>query len=70
LIKVRGIGLVRLLWPWANSNGIWSREYGERISLSLDKLISDKGEAWVYQGNDFISMQVGDEAKDMIKKTK
>jgi len=38
--------------------------------LSLDKLISDKGEAWVYQGNNFISMQVGDEAKDMIKKTK
>jgi len=70
LVKVRGIGLVRLLWPWANSNGIWSREYGERISLSLDKLISDKGEAWVYQGNNFISMQVGDEAKDMIKKTK
>ncbi len=67
LVKVRGIGLVRLLWPWANSNGIWSREYGERINLSLDKLISDKGEAWVYQGNNFISMQIGDEAKDMLK---
>jgi len=70
LVKVRGVGLIRLLWPWANSNGIWSREYGERISLSLDKLISDKGEAWVYQGNNFISMQVGDEAKDMLKITK
>ena len=70
LVKVRGVGLIRLLWPWANSNGIWSREYGERISLSLDKLISDKGEAWVYQGNNFISMQVGDEAKDILKITK
>lgn len=67
LVKVRGIGLVRLLWPWANSDGIWSREYGQRISLSLDKLISDKGEAWVYQGSNFISIQVGDEAKSVIK---
>jgi hypothetical protein len=67
LVKVRGIGLIRLLWPWANSNGIWSREYGERISLSLEKLVSDKGEAWVYQGNNFISILVGDESKDMLK---
>jgi hypothetical protein len=70
LVKVRGIGLVRLLWPWANSNGIWSREYGERISLTLDKLISDKGEAWVYQGDNFISIQVGAEAEEMQKNIK
>jgi len=70
LVKVRGIGLVRQLWPWAKSNGIWSREYGERISFSLDKLISDKEEAWVYQGNNFISMQVGGEVKNMLKITK
>jgi hypothetical protein len=67
LVKVRGIGLIRLLWSWAKNDGIWSREYGERISMSLDKLISDKGEAWVYQGNNFISIQVCDEAKDMLK---
>jgi len=67
LVKARGIGLVRMLWSWANSNGIWSREYGERIRLSLDKLISDKGEVWVYQGNDFISIQVGEEAIEMLK---
>ena len=67
LVKVRGIGLVRLLWPRANSKGIWSREYSERIRLSLDKLISDKGEAWVYQVNNFISIQVGDEARALLK---
>jgi hypothetical protein len=70
LVKVRGIGLVKLLWPWANSEGIWSREYSERISLSLDKLISDKGEAWVYQLSNFISIQVGDESKAMLKNIK
>jgi hypothetical protein len=70
LVKVRGIGLVKLLWPWANSKGIWSREYSERISLSLDKLISDKGEAWVYQLSNFISIQVGDESKAMLKNIK
>lgn len=67
LVKVRGIGLVKLLWPWANSKGVWSREYSERISLSLGKLISDKGEAWVYKVSNFISIQVGDEAKALLK---
>jgi hypothetical protein len=67
LVRVRGIGLIRLLWLWAKSNGIWSREYCERISLALNKLISDQGEAWVYQGDDFISLQVGEEARDLLK---
>jgi hypothetical protein len=67
LVKVRGIGLVKLLWSWANSKGIWSREYSERISLSLDKLISDKGEAWVYHVSNFISIQVSDESKALLK---
>jgi len=67
LVKVRGIGLIKLLWSWANSKGIWSREYSERISLSLDKLISDKGEAWVYQVSNFISIQVSDESKALLK---
>jgi hypothetical protein len=70
LVKVRGIGLVRLLWSWAKSDGIWSREYGERIILSLDRLISDKGEAWEYQGSNFISIMVGDEAKVLLKNIK
>jgi len=62
LVKVRGIGLIRLLWPWVKSNGIWSREYCERVISSLGKLNSDRGEAWVYQGRDFASLQVGEEA--------
>jgi len=67
LVKVRGIGLVRLLWPWAKGNGIWNREYCERISLSLDKLSADKGEAWVYQTDNFISLQVGQESTALLK---
>jgi len=67
LVKVRGIWLVRLLWPWAKSNDIWNREYCERISLSLDKLSADKGEAWVYQTDNFISLQVGQESTALLK---
>jgi hypothetical protein len=63
LVRVRGIGLIRLLRPWAQSNGIWSREFCERITFSLDNLILDKGEAWVYKGDNFTSLQVGDEAR-------
>jgi hypothetical protein len=70
LVRVRAIGLISLLWPWAKSRGIWSREYCERISLSLDRLISDQGEAWVYQGDDFISLQVGEEAMALLKNIK
>lgn len=68
LVRVRGIGLIGLLWPWAKRSGIWSQEYCERISLSLDKLIPDEGEAWIYYGDKFISFQVGEEAKKVLKK--
>jgi hypothetical protein len=68
LVRVRGIGLIGLLLPWAKRSGIWSQEYCERIRLSLDKLIPDKGEAWIYHGDKFISLQVGDEVKKMLKK--
>jgi hypothetical protein len=70
LVRVRGIRLIRLLWPRVKSSGIWSREYCERISLSLDKMISDQGEAWVYQEDNFIPLQVGEEALALLKKTK
>jgi hypothetical protein len=70
LVKVRGIKLIRLLWPWAKSSNIWSREYNERIILSLGKLRSDKGEAWIYQEDRFVSIQVGEEAVALLKTIK
>jgi len=70
LVKVRGIGLIRLLWPWVKNNALWSREYCDRIRLSIGNLISDKGEAWVYQGDSFTSIQVCDEAKTLFKTIK
>ena len=67
LVRVRGIRLIRLLWSWAESNGIWNREYSDRISLTLDRLRSDQGEAWLYQEDNFISLQVGEEALELLK---
>jgi hypothetical protein len=33
----------------------------------VGNLILDKGEAWVYHGSNFISIQVGDESEDILK---
>ncbi len=63
LVRVRGIELVRLLWTSAKGTGIWSQEYCARIELLLDRLLSDTGEAWVYQGEGFVSLQVGHGAR-------
>ena len=67
LVKVRAIELIKLLLPWAKNNSVWSQENSERIKLSLEKLEDDRGEAWVYEKDDFISRQVGEEAQQVLK---
>jgi len=68
MVRIRGVELIGLLWQWAKRNGIWSTEYCERISVALEKMCSDKGEAWLYNEDRFISHQVGEAADAVIKK--
>jgi len=68
LVRVRGLELVGLLWPYGKSSAAWSNEYCERIMLAVQSLQMDKGEAWIYRGEGFASTVVGDEAQECIKK--
>jgi hypothetical protein len=67
LVKVNGLELVGLLWPVAVRNNVWSLEYQERIRSAVQGLLSDRGEAWVYKGDDFLSIQVGEMASKVAK---
>ena len=67
LVKVNGLELVGLLWPFAVRNNVWTREYQERLRSVVQSLLSDRGEAWLYRGDDFSSIQVGETADRLIK---
>jgi hypothetical protein len=67
LVKVNGLELVGLLWPVAVRNNVWSMEYQERIRSAVQGLLSDRGEAWVYKGDDFLSIQVGEMASKVAR---
>jgi hypothetical protein len=67
LVRIRGIAIIGLLWSWARSNGAWSRNYCELSRLSLEKMTTDRGEAWVYKSGNFVSWMVGEEASTALK---
>ena len=68
IVKVRGLELVGLLWSYGKRSAVWSREYGDRISAAIQNLRMDKGEAWIYRGDSFISVVVGEEASICLNK--
>jgi len=68
IVKVRGLELVGLLWTCGMHSTTWSREYGERIIAAVQNLRMDKGEAWIYRGDSFISAVVGEEAEMCLNK--
>ena len=68
IVKVRGLELVGLLWTCGMHSTAWSREYGERIISAVQNLRMDKGEAWIYRDDSFISVVVGEEAEMCLNK--
>lgn len=67
-VKVRGLELVGRLWSYGKSSAVWSREYCDRIVASVQSLSMDKGEAWIYRGDSFDSIVVGEEAQNYLNK--
>jgi hypothetical protein len=63
IVKVRGLELVGLLWSYSKRSAVWGREYGDRIIATVQNLRMDKGEAWLYRGDSFTSVVVGEEAE-------
>jgi hypothetical protein len=68
IVKIRGLELVGLLWSYGTSSAAWSREYGDRIIAAVQNLRMDKGEAWIYRGDRFTSVVVGEEAHICLNK--
>jgi hypothetical protein len=68
LVKVRGMELVGLLWSYSKRSAVWGREYCDRIIAAVQNLRMDKGEAWIYQGDSFISVAVKEEAHICLNK--
>jgi len=68
LVKVRGLELIGLFWSYGKSSTFWSQEYGDRIIAAIQNLRMDKGEAWIYRGDNFTSVLVGEEAQNCINK--
>jgi hypothetical protein len=66
LVKIRGLALIGLVWSYGKSATVWSREYGDRITSAVQGLLMDKGEAWIYKGDSFISVLVGQMANDCL----
>ena len=63
IVKGRGLELVGLLWSYGKRSAVWSREYCDRIIGAVQNLRMDKGEAWIYRGDGFTSVVVGEEAQ-------
>jgi hypothetical protein len=67
LVRVRGLELVKALWPWVRTSNCWSREYCDRIVQAVSSMSMDHGEAWLYRGDGFKSVLVSDESKLSLK---
>ena len=70
LVRVNGLELVSLLWPFIVQNNIWTTEYQDRIRTAVHDLLLDRGEAWIYKNDDFSSILVGEVASTIIKNIK
>jgi hypothetical protein len=60
MVRIRGIELAKLLWPWSRTSNCWSGEYCERIAHAISSLSIDHGEAWIYRGEGFHSVLVSE----------
>ncbi len=67
LMRVYAIDLVRLIWPVAQKNKLWSKEYKDKIEIAIENMKKDGKVVWIYQNNSFIDLEVGECAKNMLK---
>jgi hypothetical protein len=70
LTRIFALDLVRILWPFAGQNKIWSKEYQNKIENAINNMICDGKVVWTYQNNAFIDREVGDTANNLLKELK
>jgi hypothetical protein len=67
LLKIYALELVGRLCSAACTGNLWSREYRDRVRSLVERLMSDRGEAWVYRDGGFLNVQVGERAKEVLR---
>lgn len=67
LLKIYALEFVRGLWSAARAGNLWSGEYRDRVRSLAEHLMSDRGEAWVYKGDGFENVQVGERAEEVLR---
>ncbi len=67
LLKIYALEFVRGLWSAARAGNLWSGEYRDRVRSLIERLMSDRGEAWVYKGDGFVNVQVGERAEEVLR---
>ncbi len=70
LTRIFALDLIRLLWPVAYHNKLWSNEYQEKIQYAINNLITDRKVVWIYRNNSFIDIEVGYYANNILKELK
>ncbi len=70
LTKIFALDLIRLLWPVAYQNKLWSNEYQQKIKYAINHLITDRKVVWIYRNNSFIDIEVGYSANNILKELK
>jgi hypothetical protein len=67
LLKICALEFVRGLWSAARVENLWSGEYRDRVRSLVERLMSDRGEAWVYSDDGFVNVQVGERAEEVLR---
>ena len=67
LVRLRGLELVGRMASSAAQSHPWSQEYNASLKDRIAAMTHDKGESWIYGVDDFVSVQVGEKAMEIIK---
>jgi hypothetical protein len=70
LLRTFAIDLARLLWPVALQNEKWSMEYNNKIENAIKSAINDTKVVWIYKNNEFIDIEVGLYANNVLNELK
>ncbi len=68
LVRIYGLGLVEKIWTTSEAVRCWTRKYRDRIRTVVAGMSMDKMEAWVYVGDQFESIMVGELARSVLEK--
>jgi hypothetical protein len=68
MVRIYALTLVGNVWNVSLEKNLWSKEYSDRVIDVINSLINDAGVAILYHNNGYYDVQVGEMAKNILKK--